>query len=203
MTAGQSDGFKSDFTGSYDPETIYVTGGISNRGVGNDGSIQLPPGYQLAALANIPKPQSGANTGGKSPSRISCIGAAQLLAGNPANIGKEGFPGVKVTNNSAAVAPQQFTGFDSPGPLMRAIGASTFGVVAYHNPDGSIGHEWFFNLTQSVGNTNISRSDIVDRASGHLLVEIVGGTATDYNAGVVINMPNLNQGCPQGTVLSK
>jgi RHS repeat-associated protein len=131
--------------------------------------------------------------------RIECGGPVQLLEGNPDNIGKEGFPNhPRIRNGSAAVVPSQFTGEERQGPLLRAIGASTYGGVGYHKQDGSIGKESFQFIDQSVGNTGITRKAIVDRANGNVVIEIIGGSGTDYNAYGIVNMPDYGQGCPQG-----
>jgi hypothetical protein len=121
-----------------------------------------------------------------------------LLAGNLANIGKQGFPAPypKVRFGSAAVVPSQFTGVESQGPLLRAIGASSYGFVYYHDTGGRIGFEAFFHIDQAVGNKAISRAAIVARGHGNTVIEIVGGTGTDYNASGWINMPDFGQGCP-------
>jgi len=134
------------------------------------------------------------------PSRLDCGGKAYVLAGNPANIGQTGFPGVTVTNGSAAIIPRQFTGQFTAGPLMRSIGASTFGTVT--GPNGAT--ESFNTLTQTVGNAALgtalqAQNIIMARDPGALVVEIVGGTNTWKNASVNLNMPALGEGCPAGT----
>ena len=134
----------------------------------------------------------------QNPSTIQCHGPVQLLAGNPNNVGKPGFNG-PIRNGSAAVVPSQFTGQESQGPLLRAIGKGADGGIAYHNPDGSIGGEFFVGIDQSVGNRAISRADIVARANGNLVIEIVGGSHTDYNAVGSFTFPNYGQGCPAST----
>jgi hypothetical protein len=80
--------------------------------------------------------------------------------------------------------------------LLRAIGASSYGLVFYHDPKGRLSSEWFFYIDQAIGNTAISRADIVARVHGNTVIEIVGGTGTDYNATGWINMPDFGQGCP-------
>ncbi len=134
------------------------------------------------------------------PTTITCSGSSYVLAGNPANVGHMGFPGVIVTNGSAAVIPRQFTGQFTGGPFMRAIGASTFGTVT--GPNGAT--ESFNTLTQAVGNAALgtalqAQDAIMARDPGALVIEIVGGTNTWKGADVNITMPALGEGCPTGT----
>jgi hypothetical protein len=129
-----------------------------------------------------------------------CTGKAYVLAGNPANIDKTGFPGVTVTNGSAAVIPRQFTGQFTGGPFMRAIGASTFGTVTGLNGVT----ESFNGLTQAVGSAQLgtalqAQNIIMARAPGQLVIEIVGGQDLGKGASITVNMPALGQGCPEGT----
>jgi hypothetical protein len=154
-------------------------------------------------LMNIVAPVESGNTAfGAAPAqRLVCTGKAYVLAGNPANVGKPGFPGVTVTNGSAAVIPRQFTGQLTGGPFMRSIGASTFGTVT--GPRGAT--ESFNAITQAVGNLALGTAQqaqdiIMGRDPGALVIEIVGGTNTWKDAGLTINMPDLGQGCP-GTSL--
>ena len=129
-----------------------------------------------------------------------CTGQAYVMAGNPANIGKIGFPGVTVTDGSAAVVPSQWTGYATAGPLMRSIGSSAMGTVTSSN-----GATQSFNgITQPIGYLALGtaaqvQSMIMQRAPGQLVLELVGGR--DFGAGnsVFLDIPKTSAGCPQGT----
>ena len=141
-----------------------------------------------------PRPQAPNN------GRLTCKGKAYVMAGNPANIGQEGFPNTTVTNGSAAVIPRQFTGQLTGGPFMRSIGAGTSGSVTGVNGVT----ETFSGLTQaiamaSMGTAQEVQNIIMARAPGQLVLEIVGGQDLGKDASVTINMPSLGQGCPVGT----
>jgi hypothetical protein len=83
---------------------------------------------------------------------------------------------------------------------MRQIGASTFGSTT-----GTNGVKQSFNrITQAVGEARLgtafeAQNIIMARAPGQLVIEIVGGRHLGADASVMINMPNLGQGCPMGT----
>ena len=132
--------------------------------------------------------------------RLFCYGKAYVMAGNPANIGKQGFPGVSVTNGSAAVIPRQWTGSLTGGPVMRSMGASAIGTV--QNTKGQ--SQSFYGLTQAIGYSKLgSASDvqsmIMARSPGELVLELVGGLDFGKGVAVLFNMPNVGQNCPQGT----
>ena len=117
------------------------------------------------------------------PSTISCTGKAYVLAGNPSNVGKQGFPGVTVTNGSAAVIPSQWTGQRLGGPLMRAIGAGTYGAVWNSNYSYA-----FEGITQAIdysalGTSQQVQSMIEARAPGQLVLEVVGGVDHQLKVG--------------------
>ena len=132
--------------------------------------------------------------------RTVCTGTAYVMAGNPANVGHQGFPGVTVTPGSAAVIPYQFTGAQTGGPDMRFIGATAFGTVTSSN--GRI-TESFNGLTQAVGASFGSAAQvqamIMARDPGALVLELVNGRDLGPNASVIINVPTTKYGCPAGT----
>jgi RHS repeat-associated protein len=143
---------------------------------------------------------SGAEQVQNAPSRLLCSGKAYVMAGNKRNVGKIGFPRTTVTNRSAAVVPSQWTGAQTGGPLMRAIGAAAFGTVRAPNGD----RQYFQGITQPVGEASMGRASAVQsiimaRAPGQLVLEIVGGQHFGADSLVNLNLPNLGQGCPTGT----
>lgn len=164
-------------------------------GIFGGGSPPQPP--KNANAKQVQQQQQQQNT---NQLRIACSGKAYSLAGNPANIGKEGFPGVTVTKGSAAVIPQQFTGALTGGPKLRAIGASAFGTVTA--ADGRV--QSFKGITQAIGFAKLGsaskvQSMIMARDPGALVIEIVGGQDFGKDASVALNLPNLGEGCPAGT----
>jgi RHS repeat-associated protein len=194
----------------YGLDDIVVTGSCSRGGAGwhSVNGVCVGPSQFFKPRNTLANPSALGTSFGDTPEdandpTITCKGPVQLLAGNKNNVGREGFPGVKVRNGSAAVVPFQFTGANSQGPLLRAIGKGAFGGVAYHNSDGSVGKEIFVGIDQPVGNRSISRENIVARDPGHTVIEIVGGTATDLDALGKITVPDLGQGCPQGMTAVK
>jgi hypothetical protein len=107
-----------------------------------------------------------------------------VLAGNPANVGHEGFPGVTVTNLSAAVVLRQWTGANTGGPTMRAIGATAWGWVS------------------TTGGGAISVQDtIMARDPGALIIEIIGSKDLGNDNDIFLDLPNANGTCPVGTAL--
>jgi RHS repeat-associated protein len=136
--------------------------------------------------------------------RLYCGGTTYALAGNPNNIGQQGFPGVTVTNGSAAVIPRQWTGQFAGGPLMRSIGASASGTI--FGPNGQV--EEFNGITQAIGNAALGTAQqaqdiIMARAPNALILEVVGGQDLGKNASVLLDLPNRGQGCPAGTTPAK
>jgi hypothetical protein len=133
---------------------------------------------------------------------ITCVGNAYVLQGNSRFVGKEGFPNTIVTTGSAAVAVSQWTGNLTAGPVMRSIGAETWGFVS--NPRNPLDIQVFNGLTDNVGEASIGNAAeaqrvIMNRAPGQLVLELVTGRHFGQNSPVVLFTPETKSGCPDGT----
>jgi RHS repeat-associated protein len=129
--------------------------------------------------------------------RITCVGSAYVLAGNPRHVG--GRPGgflIPVRAGSAAVIPRQFTGADAAGPVLRQIGASargrTGGGQTFYTFSDTVDHE-------DLGNTAQAQQEIMRRAQGGLVIELVTGRHEGITS-IWLDIPKTAFGCPQGTM---
>ena len=127
--------------------------------------------------------------------RLICTGRAYVLAGNPSTVGRTGGFLVPVRAGSAAVIPRQFTGELPAGPVMRAIGKGAFGwtsgMQSFHGFTDTIGH-------LALGSARQAQSEIMARAPGQFVIELVTGHAED-NSFVTLSLPPATPRCPQGT----
>jgi RHS repeat-associated protein len=206
---------KGDPINSVDPLGLCAAGEIRAKdttgqsATGEGGDIVIQGHYKClrmpsAASNGSTSPSRGAGQGPIRPTKkmMICVGRSYVLGGNPANIGQEGFPDTTVTKNSAAVATRQWTGADTGGPFMRAIGQDVVGIVFYKNDLTTF--QSFTGVTQNIGNNRIGSARaaqiaIMARAPGQLVLELVSGDDWGRDNLTILVIPDMGQGCPEGT----
>jgi RHS repeat-associated protein len=144
-----------------------------------------------------------------------CVGAARVLGGNPATVGRTGGFGSPVTANSAAVDPAQWGGkskltADIRRQISGTVGAPFSNAIAsqiFPNASPSTPQS-FTGISEVIGSSEVAnvRDVLRDRFPNSLSIELVSGKdSSRMTPGVMvttIQFTGLPFGfpCPEGTI---
>jgi RHS repeat-associated protein len=130
-----------------------------------------------------------------------CTGNAYVLKGNDAFLRKptNGAFGTRITPNSVAVVPRQWTGQPRWDTSFLSFGPNTFGFASNGRQGLAFdGITDVVNHRELASNSLAAQDIIMARAPGQLILEVTGGQDLGVGAKVFLFTDN-PRGCPQGT----
>jgi RHS repeat-associated protein len=164
---------------SYPPITFAMP--VGDIGVGLGGPMVTYPQFG-----------GGGDGSSSSASSLTCTGTAHIFQGNKDFVGRSGAFGVTITNNSVAVAPEQWGGRPALAPYINQVSGGVSGRNPYFQNS-------FSGITDVIGSNVVPhvRQFLMARYPGQLLLEFPGGIDLGART-VTLSVPQA-LGCPQGT----